>query len=500
MTHEQFIQAIAPYVQKYARKFAFGCPSAIIAQACLESAYGTSDKAKHHNYFGLKYRQGRVSCHSGYFSAGSSEQTASGSYIPITTDWYAFKDMDTGVKGYFQFIQNGAYASAREADQMDPESYLTELRACGYATSLKYVDNLMKVIKANNLTRFDGKVAKGLNIIKNTRSSLHNTSVRYGGIQYIVVHYTASTGSAANHLQYFSNPSVVNASADFFVDETGIYQYNTNLSGRYSWAVGGGRQSAYGGKFYGKCTNPNSVSIEMCCKSNGGSLAANGSGWYLEPKTIESTLELTKHLMKQYNVPADRVIRHYDVTGKYCPGIRGWNTADGNTEEKWLAFKAKLSGVAPEVNPEPAKDEPEIVVPQIRYRIQTRNHGILAETGNGGLAGIANDSILKIRLTVTSGSIQYRVHEGGRWKKKVNGGTWAGDSTNSIDAIQIYYSTDPNQTGGQYYEAVYSVKPYDRSVHLPEVADTNWESTDGDQTAGIFGKPFTEFRCRLVKC
>ena len=67
----EFISKIAPIIKRYVKQYGFTCCSGIIAQACLESAWGTSDKAAHHNYFGLKYRNGRVSCHSGYFKAGS---------------------------------------------------------------------------------------------------------------------------------------------------------------------------------------------------------------------------------------------------------------------------------------------------------------------------------------------------------------------------------------------------------------------------------------------
>lgn len=502
--HEAFITAIGPLVQKWAAHFDFGCPSAIIGQACLESAYGTSDKATRHNYFGLKYRPGRVSCNSGFFSAGSSEQLANGTYIPISTDWYSFDSMDMGVKGYFQFILNGSYASARAVPSDEPESYLTELKASGYATSQKYVENVMRVIKDNNLTRFDTKeVTKTATpkIITHSNSIYHNTSVRYGGVQFIVLHYTADLGTAANHITAFSRQTSTSASADFFVDEVGIYQYNTQLKNRYSWAVGGGRQSAYGGKYYGVCTNPNSISIEMCVKSNGGSLNANGNGWYFEEQTLTNAVALTQYLMKEFNVPISRVIRHYDVTGKLCPGVRGWNTAAGNTEEKWLAFLAMVNG-APVVVSAPTTDKTaEASTPVITYGIKTRNHGALADTGNGAALGIANDSILKIRFKVSSGSVQYRVHvHRGGWKGKVSNGKWAGDGINSIDAVQVYYSTDTTKTGGVYYEVVYSVKPYDRNTHLPSVRDTNWESTDGDNTAGIFDKPFTEIKAKLEKC
>lgn len=140
-------------------------------------------------------------------------------------------------------------------------------------------------------------------------------------------------------------------------------------------------------------------------------------------------------------------------------------------------------------------------VPTISYTIQTRNHGVLTETGNGYPSGIANDSILKIKMNVSSGSVQYRVHMYDRgWSKKYSGGKWAGDGVNSLDAIQIYYTTDTSKTGGKYYEALYSVKPYDSSRHYSEIHDTNWESGDGDNTAGWFGKPFTEIKIRLNKC
>ena len=62
MTQSKFIEEIAKCVQEIAPKYNLLCNSAIIAQACLESAYGTSKKAKYHNYFGLKYRTNRVKC------------------------------------------------------------------------------------------------------------------------------------------------------------------------------------------------------------------------------------------------------------------------------------------------------------------------------------------------------------------------------------------------------------------------------------------------------
>ena len=88
MTQEQFIAEVAKYVQKYAPQFGIKVCSPIIAQACLESAYGTSKKAYYHNYFGLKYRKNRVKCNNGYFMDGGSEQNPNGTYtlLPSSTE------------------------------------------------------------------------------------------------------------------------------------------------------------------------------------------------------------------------------------------------------------------------------------------------------------------------------------------------------------------------------------------------------------------------------
>ena len=47
--------------------------------------------------------------------------------------------------------------------------------------------------------------------------------------------------------------------------------------------------------------------------------------------------------MKEYNIDVNHVIRHYDVNGKPCLGVIGWN-ADSGDESKWKEFKAKIGG------------------------------------------------------------------------------------------------------------------------------------------------------------
>ncbi len=140
--------------------------------------------------------------------------------------------------------------------------------------------------------------------------STRNTS----GIKYIVIHYTANDGDTdENNGKYFAN-NVVKASAHYFVDDDSITQ---SVPDNYvAWSVGGSRYSNYkqtgGAKCYGQCTNSNSISIEICDDVKNGVV-------YPSAATIKNALELARMLMKKYNVPADRVIRHFDVNGKPCP-------------------------------------------------------------------------------------------------------------------------------------------------------------------------------------
>lgn len=61
---------------------------------------------------------------------------------------------------------------------------------------------------------------------------------------------------------------------------------------------------------------------------------------------------MAKILIDKYNIPLDHVVRHYDITGKLCPGIIGWNneaiyangkaTRNKSDSSAWQAFKKKL--------------------------------------------------------------------------------------------------------------------------------------------------------------
>ena len=148
-------------------------------------------------------------------------------------------------------------------------------------------------------------------------------------IKYIVVHYVGSVSTAYNNVCYFAS-EYVGASAHYFVDETSIWQ--CVLDEDASWHCGGGLQGNQYHSFYQKCTNSNSIGIEMCVKKN-------SNGWYFEPETVKNTIDLVQHLMAKYNIPAENVIRHADVTGKVCPEPYCYSTAHDNA---WKEFKSRI--------------------------------------------------------------------------------------------------------------------------------------------------------------
>lgn len=175
-------------------------------------------------------------------------------------------------------------------------------------------------------------------IYVNDSFSDYNTSEREDEIEYIVIHYTGTISDAKTIIKSYNDLRSKNASADFFVSHDGeIYQYNPNIDKRYSWAVGGDKKANNGGKFYKKVNNENSVSIEMCVKNNKGNMEYN-DGWYFTDETLSATVTLVKYLKQKYNIDSSHIVRHYDVTGKECPGVMGWNDEDGSNSKKWSEF------------------------------------------------------------------------------------------------------------------------------------------------------------------
>ena len=137
--------------------------------------------------------------------------------------------------------------------------------------------------------------------------------------RYIVIHDTGNRDRGANALanrNYFANHPNAQASAHYVVDKNNIIQCLEDTW--RGWHCGDRYNPNYG--------NWNTIGIEICVNSDGDF-----------NESLKNALDLTKYLMGKHNIPAENVIRHYDVTGKICPAmmIRDYPNL-------WSEFKSSL--------------------------------------------------------------------------------------------------------------------------------------------------------------
>ena len=145
-------------------------------------------------------------------------------------------------------------------------------------------------------------------------------------IEYIILHDTGNFKQGANaemHFKYF-NGGNRQSSADFFVDDSQVLKIN-DYKNNFTWAVGDGK-GRYG------ITNRNSISVEICVNSDNDM-----------DKTINKTIDLVIYLMKELNLPIERVCRHFNASRKNCP-----QTMNMGTWDKWHAF---INQVKERMNP-----------------------------------------------------------------------------------------------------------------------------------------------------
>ena len=148
---KQFIELIGPIIQEEAKARGYKVCSPIIAQACIESAFGTSSLGyRWHNYFGMK-------CGSSWkgksVNLSTKEEYVPGQLTTIRDNFRVYDSMEDGVKGYFDFISTKRYANLKDAQT--PKEYLELIKKDGYATSSSYVNTNLNCISRYDLERFD---------------------------------------------------------------------------------------------------------------------------------------------------------------------------------------------------------------------------------------------------------------------------------------------------------------------------------------------------------
>lgn len=166
-------------------------------------------------------------------------------------------------------------------------------------------------------------------VVKNKYSRSGDPLIK---VQAIVVHYTANPhANAEDHQKYFDGSDGGGsryAGAHIFVDKDEAVEiiplnevgYHANDRTLRLSALKASTSYYPGGN-----ANLLTIGIEMCIEKNGS----------FHPDTVERTRLVIKYLQDKYPQLRDtqnRVVRHYDVTGKICP------KPFVEDEQKWNAF------------------------------------------------------------------------------------------------------------------------------------------------------------------
>lgn len=144
----------------------------------------------------------------------------------------------------------------------------------------------------------------------------------------VVIHYTGNKGDTAkNNADYFATSNTRAAGAHIFVDRKGNIAYSIPI-GTTAYAVGGRYSTSKGaGAYYGRITNANSISIELC------DCATKDPSW----EQMVACRQL--YLWLKSECPnIKHVVRHWDVNGKDCPA-----RMIGKNNRKWEHFKNKIT-------------------------------------------------------------------------------------------------------------------------------------------------------------
>ena len=150
MTKQDFIESIALGLELYRKEYGINVLSVPIAQAILESGFGTTELAVNaHNYFGLK-------CGSSYIGERYTKETCeeiNGIVIKVQDNFRKYRSLRESCKGYLEFLNYSRYSNLKGIT--DYRLYLDNIVADGYATDSKYKLKILNIIDTYHLTDYD---------------------------------------------------------------------------------------------------------------------------------------------------------------------------------------------------------------------------------------------------------------------------------------------------------------------------------------------------------
>lgn len=154
--------------------------------------------------------------------------------------------------------------------------------------------------------------------------SSENTYAGKNRPAYIVIHETDNYAKGAGARRHAEAQFLghLSTSVQYYSGSDGIWQAAEHTDGTYSIGI------EYGGNHVVRdANNRNTINIEICVNSDGD-----------YGKARQNAVKLVKYLIQVTGIPAERVIRHFDAKGKYCPRKMM------DSPELWEDFKKQISG------------------------------------------------------------------------------------------------------------------------------------------------------------
>ncbi|MER2458627.1 N-acetylmuramoyl-L-alanine amidase [Bacillus subtilis] len=195
--------------------------------------------------------------------------------------------------------------------------------------------------------------------------------------EYITIHNTANDASAKNEISFMKN-NTSSTSFHFAVDDKEVIQ-GLPLN-RNAWHTGDGTNGT---------GNRKSIGVEICYSKSGGP----------KYKAAEKlAIKFVAQLLKERGWGVDRIRKHQDWNGKYCPHRI---LSEGRWEEVKAAIEAELKALGGKTTSKPSSSAPKAsrgtytVKKGDTLSVIAKEHGVSVATLQS-LNGIKNPNLIKV--------------------------------------------------------------------------------------------------------
>ncbi|QCX24084.1 glycoside hydrolase family 73 protein [Companilactobacillus futsaii] len=151
--HNAFVKKVAPYAVELGEEYGV-LPSITIAQAILESDWGTSTLAsQYNNYFGIKGEDPSNT------KVLQTKEYTNGQWTTINGRFRVYSDFRESMKDHTKLLVDGTSWNPQQYRQViQSKNYIdaaVALQTDGYATDPGYTSKIIRIIQKYNLKKYD---------------------------------------------------------------------------------------------------------------------------------------------------------------------------------------------------------------------------------------------------------------------------------------------------------------------------------------------------------